>query len=94
MPLLSPSQDDGNRLPGLGLHVDTEVRRCPDCRGEAMPWELACPACGAATVRPDELPASELSHLDLATLELDDPDGPDGPAEAPDDGRGDEDSPA
>lgn len=66
-------QEDDDELPGSGLHLDTEVKICPSCRREALPWQATCAECGVATVTADQLPASELPHLDLGHLELDDP---------------------
>jgi ribosomal protein L40E len=82
-------QEDDDSLPGSDLHLDTEVKICPECRSEALPWETTCRTCGVATVRPGELPASELPHLSWASLpELDDG-SQDGPQGGPQDGPGD-----
>jgi hypothetical protein len=70
-------QEDDDELPGSGLHLDTEVKICPACRREALPWQATCAECGVATVTADQLPASELPHLDLSTLGDDAPEAQD-----------------
>jgi ribosomal protein L40E len=76
-------QEDDDSIPGSDLHLDTEVKICPECRSEALPWETTCRTCGVPTVRPGELPASELPHLSWASLPALD----DELAEEPQDGR-------
>lgn len=58
MGFLNKSQEEDDELPGSGLHVDLDTRRCPECRRETLPWQDVCPDCGIAPVSPSELPAS------------------------------------
>jgi hypothetical protein len=63
---LNKQQDEDDELPGSGLHVDLDVRICPDCRTEAMPWQDTCATCGATPVLASQLPARSIalpSHL-------------------------------
>jgi hypothetical protein len=68
MGFLNRKQEDDQELPGSGLHLDLEVRRCSQCRREVAPWQEACPDCGAGTVPARDLPPltgglPDLSHL-------------------------------
>ncbi|MFA9431526.1 hypothetical protein [Egicoccus sp. AB-alg2] len=68
MAFLDPKkQDDPNDvLPGApGLHLDLDVRVCPDCRLQTPPWVGHCPECGVATVAPGEVPATRFQLPDL-----------------------------
>ena len=59
MVFLDPKQGDDHddALPGApGLHLDLDVRQCPECHRQTPPWQPACPDCGVATVAPDDLP--------------------------------------
>jgi hypothetical protein len=81
---------EDEELPGSGLHLDLEVRRCPRCRQETPPWEERCPTCGVGTVPAGQLPPQtgglpDLSHL----LDDDTGDGP-GDNDAGDDSGGDD----
>jgi rRNA maturation protein Nop10 len=68
MAFLDPKkQQEDDELPGSsGLRLDLDVRICPDCRRESLPWQDACPDCGVATVPPTELPAQRFALPDLA----------------------------
>jgi hypothetical protein len=68
-------QQEDDELPGSGLHLDLEQRRCPECRREVLPWQDTCPDCGVAAVLTTELEATGFA---LPGLTLDDLDG-DGP---------------
>ena len=69
MAFLDPKkqQQEDDALPGSsGVHLDLDVRICPDCKREALPWEARCPACGVPTVAPSDVPASSFplpAHL-------------------------------
>ncbi|MFA9443858.1 hypothetical protein [Egicoccus sp. AB-alg6-2] len=72
MPFLDPKKqdDEDDALPGApGLHLDLDVRVCPDCRRQARPWESRCPDCDTATVAPQELPADRFVLPDLGDEE-------------------------
>lgn len=88
MSFLDPKQQqDDDELPGTGLRLDLDVKACPSCRREALPWEKVCPDCGVPTVAATELPPRSfpLPHLDADDEEAgDDPAG--GPADDPVDG--------
>jgi hypothetical protein len=72
MGFLDPKRKDDEELPGSGLHLDLEVKRCPVCRRETLPWETTCPDCGVATVPADQLPARDEGLPDLSHLATDD----------------------
>lgn len=74
MAFLDPKKQDDQDdvLPGApGLHLDLDVRVCPDCRLQTPPWVARCPDCGAATVTPAEIPAAQFALPDLDTEEED-----------------------
>jgi hypothetical protein len=74
MGFLDPKQqDDQGELPGSGLHLDLEVRRCPQCRREVPPWQEACPDCGVGTLPGRDLPPVTDGLPDLSHLAADDP---------------------
>lgn len=62
-------QDEDDALPGSGVHLDLDVKMCPACRREVLPWQTTCPDCGTATVAPTEMPPRPfpLPHLDDAS---------------------------
>jgi hypothetical protein len=67
MGFLNPKQqEEDDLLPGSDLHVDLDVRICPRCRREALPWQAECPDCSAATVAPTDLPADSFPLPGLA----------------------------
>lgn len=83
MGFLDPKRhQEDDELPGSGLHLDLDVRTCPACRREAMPWEETCPTCGVATVTTDEMPPQGFPLPHLAD------DEGDASAEDPADGSG------
>lgn len=74
MGFLNRKEQDDEDLPGSGLHLDLDVRRCPQCRREVAPWEETCPECGVGTVPARDLPPvasglPDLSHLAGAEAE-------------------------
>jgi hypothetical protein len=73
MGFLDPKQQDDEELPGSGLHLDLELRRCPRCRREVPPWQPTCPDCAVATVPASELPPVTSGLPDLSHLAGDDP---------------------
>jgi hypothetical protein len=84
MAFLDPKkQQEDDELPGAsGLRLDLDVRICPECRRESLPWQDTCEHCGVATVAPSEVPAE---HFRLPNLTLDDEE-PDEPAAEDDPG--------
>jgi hypothetical protein len=59
VPFLDPNQrdDEDEALPGApGLHLDLDVKRCPSCHREGLPWQRECPECGTALVSPQGMP--------------------------------------
>jgi hypothetical protein len=72
MGFLNRNQQDDEELPGSGLHLDLDVRRCPQCRREAPPWQEDCPDCGVGTVPSRDLPPVEGGLPDLSHLAVDD----------------------
>jgi hypothetical protein len=72
MGFLDPKQQDDEELPGSGLHLDLEVRRCPQCRREVPPWQEACPECGIGTISARDLPPAGSGLPDLSHLAGDD----------------------
>ena len=68
MAFLDPKKQDDEEQPGSsGLRLDLDVRICPECRRESLPWQDTCPDCGVATVPPTELPAQRFVLPDLGT---------------------------
>jgi hypothetical protein len=69
MAFLDPKkkQDDEELAGASGLRLDLDVRICPECRRESLPWQDTCPDCGVATVAPTDVPAASftLPHLAL-----------------------------
>lgn len=61
MGILNKKSEDDDELPGSGMRMDLDTKVCPECRREAMPWEDRCPACGVATVSPEDVPATEIA---------------------------------
>ena len=61
MGILNKKSEDDDALPGSGMRMDLDTKVCPECRREAMPWEDRCPACGVATVSPEDVPATEIA---------------------------------
>ncbi len=60
MGFLNPkSNDDDDLLPGAGLHLDIDPKRCPTCRREVQPWQDRCPDCGDVAVPSSELPGRD-----------------------------------
>jgi hypothetical protein len=85
MGFLNPKQqEEDDLLPGSDLHVDLDVRICPNCRREALPWQTECPDCGVATVAPTAIPADSFPLPGLSEPEagdeprVDDPERPAG----------------
>jgi hypothetical protein len=72
MGFLNRKEQDDEQLPGSGLHLDLEVRRCPQCRREVAPWQEACPDCGVGTVPARDLPPAAGELPDLSHLSGDD----------------------
>jgi hypothetical protein len=72
MGFLDPKKKDDDELPGSsGLQLDLDVRICPRCRRESLPWQDTCPDCGVPTVAPTDIPAESFA---LPHLALDDED--------------------
>jgi rRNA maturation protein Nop10 len=73
MAFLDPNkkQDDEELAGASGLRLDLDVRICPECRRESLPWQDTCPTCGVATVAPTDVPAERFT---LPHLALDDED--------------------
>lgn len=44
---------------GSGLHIDLDDRVCASCREDVPAWVPACPNCGGAVVRREELPPAD-----------------------------------
>jgi hypothetical protein len=67
MAFLDPKkQQEDDELPGSsGLHLDLDVRICPECRRESLPWQTECATCGVPTVAPADLPAQRFALPDL-----------------------------
>jgi hypothetical protein len=89
MGFLNRKEQDDEEFAGSGLHLDLEVRRCPQCRSEVAPWQEACPDCGVGTVPARDLPPAAGGLPDLSHLVGDDDGGaqaPGGGAEAADGG--------
>ncbi len=84
MPFLDPKkqQQDDEALPGSGVRLDLEIKLCPECRREALPWQDTCPTCGVATVAPADVPASSFPLPHLAVDDEDDDGGGPGGDEA------------
>lgn len=83
MGIVNKKEDGGGQLPGSsGLHVDLDLRVCPECRTEALPWQETCPQCGVAPVPQEQLTASSFP-LPAHLLEgLDEPDDEPGTPDA------------
>jgi hypothetical protein len=82
MAFLDPKkQQEDDELPGSsGLRLDLDLRICPECRRESLPWQQTCPSCDVPTVAPGDLPAQRFRLPDLDDLDDgldDDPDGAD-----------------
>lgn len=61
MGFLTPkSTGEDDRLPGSGLHLDADPRRCPSCRVEVAPWLARCATCGQEPVPTSQLPAQDV----------------------------------
>lgn len=61
MGFLTPkASEDDDRLPGSGLHLDADPRRCPTCRLEVAPWQARCTTCDEEPVPASQLPAAEM----------------------------------
>jgi rRNA maturation protein Nop10 len=67
MAFLDPKkQQEDDELPGSsGLRLDLDIRICPECRRESLPWQEECPTCGVPTVAPTALPAQRFVLPDL-----------------------------
>lgn len=79
MGFLTPkASEDDDRLPGSGLHLDADPRRCPACRLEVAPWQARCATCDEEPVPASQLPAAEMDLppglASLAALDADDAD--------------------
>jgi rRNA maturation protein Nop10 len=79
MAFLDPKkQQEDDELPGSsGLRLDLDLRVCPECRRESLPWQETCADCGVPTIAPKDLPAERFSLPDLDEDGEDDPDGAD-----------------
>jgi rRNA maturation protein Nop10 len=73
MAFLDPKkQQEDDELPGSsGLHLDLDIRICPECRRESLPWQDECADCGVPTVAPSALPAQRFVLPDLGDDEGD-----------------------
>jgi rRNA maturation protein Nop10 len=70
MPFLDPKKQDDEEQPGSsGLRFDLDIRVCPACRRESLPWQQECETCGVPTVPPAELPAQRFALPDLPGLD-------------------------
>jgi hypothetical protein len=66
MAFLDPKKQDDDELPGSsGLELDLDIRICPECRRESLPWQQECATCGVPTVAPAALPAERFVLPDL-----------------------------
>jgi rRNA maturation protein Nop10 len=67
MAFLDPKkQQEDDELPGSsGLKLDLDIRICPECRRESLPWQEECATCGVPTVAPSALPAQRFALPDL-----------------------------
>jgi hypothetical protein len=69
MAFLDPKkkQEDEELAGASGLRLDLDVRICPECRRESLPWQDTCQDCGVGTVAPTDVPAASftLPHLTL-----------------------------
>lgn len=92
MGFVDPKRDDDadDLLPGAsGLHLDLDVKRCPACQREVLPWQTECPDCGETAVHPNDLPGGRFV---LPKLPPDPDEGPgtDDAGDRADDGEADD----
>jgi hypothetical protein len=71
MGFVDRKQQEDDDLPGSGLHLELDLRRCPACRRETLPWQTRCPDCAVATVLAGELAPVTPDLVDLRRLEAD-----------------------
>jgi hypothetical protein len=80
MAFLDPKkQQEDDELPGSsGLRLDLDLRICPACRRESLPWQEECPTCGVPTVAPGDVPAQRFV---LPAFDDEDDEDDEGPAD-------------
>lgn len=65
--LLPERRNDEDPGDPAGLELDLDLKACPVCRRELLPWQATCPQDGAAAVAQRGLPRDDLpappSHL-------------------------------
>lgn len=54
-----PGSDEEDVEAGRGLDLDLELRACPACRRELLPWQEVCPEDGAEPVPRTQLPPDD-----------------------------------
>lgn len=61
MGLLSPDRrgDEDEGDVGRGLELDLEIKACPVCRREVLPWQTRCPEHDAEAVPRSDLPPTD-----------------------------------
>lgn len=61
MGFLTPDKKGGEdeTEAGRGLELDLDVKACPVCRRELLPWQETCPEDGAGAVARADLPPAD-----------------------------------
>ena len=56
-PIARTPEEPGSFRPGLNLDLD--LRICPTCRRELLPWQSVCPEDGAEGVHASQIPPAD-----------------------------------